>query len=105
MRLVQMTDSPAVNVLLDIFHGMIEEDDLAGAVRRVGKERLGHYHMGSNNRRPPRPGFLPWQDVCSALKEIGYDGFLTIEREAGATRFDDIKHAVSFLSAILEKLY
>ena len=79
MRLVEMTDSPAVNVLLDIFHGMIEEDDLAGAVRRVGKERLGHYHMGSNNRRPPRPGFLPWQDVCSALKEIGYDRCVSFE--------------------------
>ena len=39
------------------------------------------------------------------IKEIGYDGFLTIEREAGATRFQDIKNAVSFLTDILNKLY
>lgn len=79
MKLVEMTDSPAINVLLDIFHGMIEEDDLAGAIRTVGKERLGHYHMGSNNRRPPRECFLPWQDVCDALSEIGYDRCISFE--------------------------
>ena len=44
-------------------------------------------------------------EYVAALKEIGYDGFLTIEREAGATRFDDIRHAVSFLRDILDKLY
>ena len=79
MQLVNMVDSPAINVLLDIFHGMIEEDDLAGAIRTVGKERLGHYHMGSNNRRPPRECFLPWQDVCDALKEIGYERCISFE--------------------------
>ena len=79
MKLVEMTDSPAVNVLLDIFHGMIEEDDLAEAIRTVGKERLGHYHMGSNNRRPPRECFLPWQEVCDALTGIGYDRCISFE--------------------------
>ena len=79
MELVEMTDSPAVNVLLDIFHGMIEEDDLAEAIRIVGKERLGHYHMGSNNRRPPKECFLPWQEVCDALQEIGYDRCVSFE--------------------------
>ena len=79
MELVEMVDSPAVNVLLDIFHGMIEEDDLAEAIRIVGKERLGHYHMGTNNRRPPRECFLPWQDVCDALQEIGYDRCISFE--------------------------
>ena len=44
-------------------------------------------------------------DQIAALKEVGYDGFLTIEREAGATRFQDIKNAVAFLTDILNKLY
>lgn len=79
IKLCEMVDSPNINILLDIFHGMIEEDDLAGAIRAVGKDRLGHYHMGSNNRRPPRPGFLPWQDVVNALKDIGYDRCISFE--------------------------
>ena len=77
--LADMVDNPKINILLDIFHGMIEEDDLAEAIRIVGKDRLGHYHMGSNNRRPPRECFLPLQDVCDALKEIGYDRCISFE--------------------------
>lgn len=79
IALCDMVDSPYINILLDTFHGMIEEDDLAEAIRKVGKARLGHYHMGSNNRRPPRPGFLPWQDIVNALKDIGYDRCVSFE--------------------------
>ena len=79
VKLCEMVDDPHINVLLDTFHGMIEEDDLAEAIRKVGKDKLGHYHMGSNNRRPPRPGFLPWKDICGALKEIGYDRCVSFE--------------------------
>lgn len=77
-ELADMVDMPSINILLDIFHGMIEEDDLSEAIRIAGK-RLGHYHMGSNNRRPPRPCFLPWQDVCDTLDEIGYDRCISFE--------------------------
>ncbi len=72
-------DDPHINILLDTFHGMIEEDDLVDAIRQVGKDRLGHYHMGTNNRRPPQPCLLPWEDICGALKEIGYDRCVSFE--------------------------
>lgn len=54
---------------------------------------------------PLGQGNVPFPEYLAALKEVGYDGFLTIEREAGATRFRDIKNAVSFLTDILNKLY
>jgi D-psicose/D-tagatose/L-ribulose 3-epimerase len=76
--LTDLVDNPNINILLDIFHGMIEEDDLADAIRIAGN-KLGHYHMGSNNRRLPRPCFLPWQDVCDAMKEIHYDKSISFE--------------------------
>lgn len=79
VRLCNMVDDPHINVLLDTFHGMIEEDDLAEAIRKVGKAKLGHYHMGTNNRRPPRPCIIPWQEICDALKEIGYDRCISFE--------------------------
>ena len=55
--------------------------------------------------KPLGSGGVPFPEYIAALKEIGYDGFLTIEREAGATRFQDIKNAVAFLTDILNKLY
>ena len=50
-------------------------------------------------------GDVNFPEYLAALKDVGYDGFLTIEREAGATRFEDIRHAVRFLTENLKKLY
>lgn len=54
---------------------------------------------------PLGQGNVPFPEYITALKEVGYDGFLTIEREAGATRFQDIKNAVAFLTEILNNIY
>lgn len=88
--LTDAVDSPNVNILLDIFHGMLEEDDLADAVRTAGP-RLAHYHMGTNNRRLPGPCFLPWQEVADALTQIGYDKAVSFEplvRSGGTVALD-----------------
>ena len=50
-------------------------------------------------------GGVPFPEYLATLKYVGYDGFLTIEREAGATRFDDIRHGVELLRGILNTLY
>ena len=76
--LAEASGSKNVNILLDIFHGMLEEDDLAEAVRIAG-DRLSHYHVGSNNRKLPRPSFQPWAEVAKAMKEIGYNKCISIE--------------------------
>ena len=39
----------------------------------------------------------------AALKEIGYDGFLTIERETGADPAADIRYAVHYINHISEQ--
>ena len=57
------------------------------------------------DEKPLGQGGVPFPEYIATLKEVGYDGFLTIEREAGATRFQDIKNAVAFLTDILNKLY
>lgn len=72
------SESDSINILLDIFHGMLEEDDLAQAVRTAG-DRLGHYHIGSNNRKLPHPSFQPWKEIAGAMKEIHYDKCISIE--------------------------
>lgn len=76
--LAEASGSKNINILLDIFHGMLEEDDLAEAVRIAG-DRLAHYHVGSNNRKLPRPGFQPWAEVAKAMKDVGYHKCISIE--------------------------
>ncbi|MBO5737235.1 MAG: sugar phosphate isomerase/epimerase [Clostridia bacterium] len=46
---------------------------------------------------PLGEGQVDWKGYLQALKDIGYDGFLTIERECGDDPAADIVSAVSFL--------
>lgn len=78
MEYIADVDSPRVFVHLDTFHMNIEEDTFGGAIRLAG-DRLGHFHLGENNRRPPGTGFLPWEEIFGALKEINYKKPIVME--------------------------
>ena len=52
---------------------------------------------------PLGQGAVRWGEYLTALKEIGYDGFLTIEREV-TNGAEDIRMAVRFLTDMLKKI-
>ncbi|MGI6356343.1 MAG: sugar phosphate isomerase/epimerase [Lentisphaerae bacterium] len=51
------------------------------------------------NELPLGEGNVDWDRYLAALSEIGYRGYLTIEREVGANPEADIRTAVNFLKA------
>lgn len=59
----------------------------------IGDLRLSDYFLET----PLGEGKVDFDRYFAALKEIGYDGFLTIERETGADPADDIKRAMKFI--------
>ena len=69
---------PNVGVLFDTFHANIEEKDIADAYRKVGRH-LKHVHTCENDRGIPGSGHVEWKSVFQALRDIHYDGWLTIE--------------------------
>ena len=44
---------------------------------------------------------MPFKEYLAALEEVGYRGFLTIEREVGENPGRDIAAAVDFLKNII----
>ncbi len=52
---------------------------------------------------PLGTGSVDFPAYLKALDEIGYHGFLTVEREVGDTPVDDIITAVSFLKKLINK--
>ncbi len=53
--------------------------------------------------KPLGTGNVDFPNYLKALEEIGYKGFLTIEREVGDNPAKDIKTAVDFLNNIIEE--
>lgn len=77
---VEALDSSNAKLLLDTFHMNIEEPSLSSAVHSAGRH-LGHVHIGENNRMPPGSGYghLPWGEVATALRQVGYTGQVVME--------------------------
>ncbi len=70
--------SSRVGALIDTFHANIEEKDIASAYRTAARH-LKHVHTCENDRGTPGSGHVEWDSVFQALRDIHYDGWLTIE--------------------------
>lgn len=75
---IDAVDSPNVKIMLDTFHMSIEEDNMADAVRKAGKD-LCHLHLGEQNRRVPGKGTIDWAALGQALRDINYQGAAVME--------------------------
>ncbi len=65
-------------ILADLFHMNIEEADMATSITQAGP-RIGHVHFADSNRRAVGLGHSPVAAAVAALKQIGYEGFLSAE--------------------------
>ena len=77
-QLVHDVGEPNVLVHFDTFHANIEEKHPADSLRAVAK-KLGHVHISENDRGIPGTGHNDWPGILKALREIGYEGWMTIE--------------------------
>ena len=69
---------PRFGVTIDTFHANIEERDIADAVTSLGPQ-LKHIHASENDRGPLGLGHVDFRRIVTALKKIGYNGYLMIE--------------------------
>ncbi len=76
---------PDCGICLDVFHMNIEEKDMYQAIRNA-KGRLVDFHVADNNRMACGMGHCDWARIIGTLKEIGYDGSLTVEFVAPVDR-------------------
>jgi D-psicose/D-tagatose/L-ribulose 3-epimerase len=77
-HLIEQIGEPNVYVHFDTFHANIEEKDPVRALKALGTH-VGHVHISESDRGTPGSGHVDWRGTLLALKELGYDGWLTIE--------------------------
>ena len=75
---VDRVGNPNVKVHFDTFHMNIEEDSIGGAIKTAGT-RLAALHVAERNRRFPGMGDFCWDEFFSALKQVGFDGYMDLE--------------------------
>ncbi len=78
VELLKTIPNGNVKLLADLFHMNIEEVDLPAALR-AGSRDIGHIHFVDSNRRPAGCGHLDFAPIIAALREIGYQGYLSAE--------------------------
>lgn len=76
--LVQKVNHSHFRTMYDTFHANIEEKDIAGTIQAVA-DVVVHVHISENDRGTPGTGHVHWDETFKALRQVGYDGWLTIE--------------------------
>ncbi len=78
LDLIQRVGAENFGLLLDTFHMNIEEPSIEDSIRACG-ERTFHFHVADSNRWPPGAGHLDFRSILAALRETGYNGYVSGE--------------------------
>ena len=77
-RFCREVNHPNLKMMYDTFHANIEEKDSASAMRGCW-DQVVHVHISENDRSTPGEGHVDWKTTFQMLKELKYDGWLTVE--------------------------
>lgn len=86
-------------VHLDTFHMNIEETDPVEAIHLAG-QHLGYFHLADNTRRYPGSGQLYFEKYLTALEDIGYNGYLSVECLPYPNGPSAAEHAIKYLKSL-----
>ena len=96
--------SPGIKFMADFFHMNIEEIDLGQAMVETA-DYLGYVHLADSNRYQPGAGHLDFGPGLAALKQIAYDGFLTLEcRILGKDKGKALVESAQYIRDVWQKL-
>jgi len=76
--IVEPLNSPRLGIVADLFHMSLEEEVIADAIVQNGPY-IGHVHLADSNRRLPGQGATDFPEALAALRQVGYDGWLSFE--------------------------
>lgn len=78
VSLVKEVNHNHIKVMIDTFHMNIEENEFGSEILYAG-DLIYHVHANENNRGAPGSGHVPFKEIFTALKEIGYQRWLVIQ--------------------------
>ncbi len=79
LRLIEMVDEPNFCLHQDVKAMLGAESTGIPELIRAHKGRVGHFHVNDTNLLGPGMGETDFAPIFSALLEVGYDGWVSVE--------------------------
>jgi sugar phosphate isomerase/epimerase len=78
IQFIQQFDSPHFKILLDV-KAMCAEPKPIPQIIRDSWPHFAYFHANDKNLKGPGFGNVDFKPIAAALKEVGYDGYLSVE--------------------------
>ena len=78
IRFVNQFQSPSFKIILDV-KAMSSEDKPIPQIIRESWPHFAYFHANDKNLKGPGFGDVDFKPIAAALKEVGYDGFVSVE--------------------------
>ncbi len=78
LRLMRESGGGNVKVMFDTYHCLYRNEVPTDYVYRMGRD-LGHVHLADLNRAAPGDGKVDYKALIAALRDVGFDGYVTME--------------------------
>ena len=105
VKILDEIGSPAVKSYYNTGDAVEAKRDAAAEIRTLGKDRICQIHLTGPDVAHLEHGPLNVPEVKKALDEIGYSGWLTLERARHPDHGRDVKFNYSANAAYLKKIF
>ncbi|MDB6126050.1 MAG: Xylose isomerase domain protein barrel [Pedosphaera sp.] len=78
VRFIQQFQSPNFKIILDV-KAMSSESKPIPQIIRESWPRFAYFHANDKNLKGPGFGDVDFKPIAAALKEVGYDGYVSVE--------------------------
>jgi sugar phosphate isomerase/epimerase len=78
IRFARQFDSPAMSIILDV-KAMCSEEKPIPQIIRESAGNFAYFHANDRNLKGPGFGDVDFVPIAAALREVGYDGFVSVE--------------------------
>jgi len=86
-----------VRVMFDTYHALYRNEPSSDYVYKMGSQ-LGHVHFADTDRLPPGEGAVDWFGVMQALRDVKFEGYVTMEVGFNTRRAEPDRYARASLA-------
>ncbi|UCD29788.1 MAG: sugar phosphate isomerase/epimerase [Planctomycetota bacterium] len=79
LKIIEEVGSRFVQSYYDVFNMVGLDEDPIKAIKLLGKKNICEFHFKEGGHYLGQSGRIPWKQVAATIKEIGYQGWITLE--------------------------